>query len=298
MRQNTKQTVKQIAVLSGKGGTGKTSITAAFSILLKDRALTADCDVDASNMSILLEGNDYHEEPFFAGQRAVVTAENCTGCGICEAVCRYDAIRVKNGIAEVNNFNCEGCNACSVVCPEGAIGFKQNRSGTLYQRNTDYGELVHAALGIAQDNSGKLVSTVKERAKEISKAKNLNLIILDGPPGIGCPVHATLTGISLVVAVTEPSMAGHHDLERLYSVCAHFKIPCVVIINKYDLSIEKSEEIEKFAENKNILVVGKIPFDKDIPRLQSKALTPLELPEIKDILKKSLDKILSTAGSI
>ncbi len=284
--------MKQIAVLSGKGGTGKTSITASFAQLMSEKIVIGDCDVDASNMALLIHGKDYKEDPFYAGTRAVIDTDACTGCGNCVDVCRYNAVEIINNKAVVDIINCEGCNACAVVCPEDAITFKTNRSGTVYERETQYGPLVHAALGIAQDNSGKLVSTVKESAKKLAEDNGYSLILLDGPPGIGCPVHATLTGIDLVVAVTEPSVAGHHDLQRLFDVCTHFNLPLAVIINKSDLSPELTNEIEIYAASKNMQVVGKIPFNREIPVFQSKGLTPVEIPEIKTSLKKSLDIIL------
>lgn len=283
--------MKEIVVLSGKGGTGKTSLTASLALLAEQKVSLGDCDVEAANLALLLTGNDTKEESFVAGQVAFVDSEACTACGACVEVCRYAAITIPVGTeaAIVDEIPCEGCRACSVVCPTDAVSFSDVRVGTIFQRETAVGPMVHAELGIAQDNSGKLVAQVRKDTRSRAEARGIELTLLDGPPGIGCPVHAAITGVSLVVAVTEASSSGLHDLERLLELCGHFNAKAVIIINKHDLCVEVTEKIEGLAEKLGIRVVGKIPFDENIPRALAKREAPIVIPQIREIIQQIWD---------
>ncbi|MCP4600455.1 MAG: (4Fe-4S)-binding protein [Proteobacteria bacterium] len=283
--------MKEIVVVSGKGGTGKTSFVASFAALARVSIALGDCDVDAANLALLMPGKDIHKEPFYAGYRARVDTDLCTGCGECIEACRYNAIRVENGLAMTDDFFCEGCRACSVVCPEDAIGFVENRSGTLFHRETEAGPMVHGELGIAQDNSGKLVAKVREDTRNLAEKKGVDLILLDGPPGIGCPVHAAIGGANLVVAVSEPTPSGHHDLKRALDLCAHFKLKAVVIVNKFDLNEELSSRIEQLAINKGARPVGRVPFDKEVPRALSRGELPIVVEKVRIALEQVWDEI-------
>ena len=290
--------MKEIVVASGKGGTGKTSFVASFALLASARKKVAvgDCDVDAANLALLLPGNNTYEEPFFAGSRARVSPEHCTGCGACEDVCRYDAIVVSGEIAKVNALGCEGCRACSVVCPENAIRFKENRCGTLYQSETGVGPMVHGALGIAQDNSGKLVARVREQTRVVAEERGIELLLFDGPPGIGCPVHAAIGGADLLVIVAEPSASGLHDLERMLELGEHFKLPSAIVINKYDLNMMMTEKIETMAHIHETLVIGRVPFSTSVPKNLSAGETPLAVPRVRKHLEETWSRIENMIG--
>jgi len=211
--------MKEVVILSGKGGTGKTSIVGSFAAIAKNKVM-ADCDVDAADLHLLLAPSVKEEKEFRSGQVAVIDEEKCTQCGLCQDVCRFDAITD----FEVDPISCEGCGFCSHICPVEAISMKESLSGFWFTSNTKYGPLVHARLGIAQENSGKLVALVRQRAKEIAESDGLDYIISDGPPGIGCPVISSLSGANLALLVTEPTLSGIHDLERVLGVCHHFGI--------------------------------------------------------------------------
>jgi MinD superfamily P-loop ATPase len=287
--------MKEIVVVSGKGGTGKTSFTASFAELAIGEVAIGDCDVDAANLALLLPGEDVLDKPFFGGLRAHVKADLCTGCGACYEVCRYDAIKPdSNNIAKVNIIACEGCRSCSVVCPAEAIEFNDNRAGTLFMRHTEQGPMYHGELGIAQDNSGKLVAEIRKLTKEIALKQNLNFTLFDGPPGIGCPVHAAIGGVNLMVIVTEPTFSGLHDLERLLDLSVHFKIKAVAIINKYDLDEETALKTEQLCNRYNCNVIGRVPFDKDIPKALSAGKSPLTVAAQTNLFKEIWKKIKLT----
>jgi MinD superfamily P-loop ATPase len=251
--------MKEIVVLSGKGGTGKTSIVGSFAALAKDKVL-ADCDVDAADLHLLLSPSVKQENEFWSGQLAVIDAEKCTRCGLCQELCHFNAIRD----FEVDPVSCEGCGFCYHICPDEAITMKENLSGRWFISDTSYGPLVHARLGIAQENSGKLVAEVRQQARQIAEERNLGYIISDGPPGIGCPVISSLSGASLALLVTEPTLSGIHDLERVLGVCRHFGIPAVVCINKYDINQENTRHIEDYCSAQGVEVASKIPFDNAV----------------------------------
>jgi MinD superfamily P-loop ATPase len=252
--------MKQITVISGKGGTGKTVITASFAALAQDTVM-ADCDVDASDLHLLLHPVIKETHEFKGGMKAILNEGLCTNCGRCVEVCRFDAISQEENRIAIDPVSCEGCGVCALICPVQAISMEENLCGEWYISDTKYGPMVHAKLGIAAENSGKLVSVVRQNARLIAEKNNLNLVIVDGPPGIGCPVIASITGVDLVMAVTEPTLSAISDLERVLTLVRHFKIEPVVLINKYDINLENTEKIEKFCEGENIQIVGKIPFD-------------------------------------
>jgi MinD superfamily P-loop ATPase len=248
--------VKELVILSGKGGTGKTSIVGSFAALAKD-AVLADCDVDAADLHLLLNPVIRQKQEFWSGSIAFIDKNICTECGLCQELCRFGAI---NNFT-VNNFSCEGCGFCSRICPSKAITMKENMAGYWFISDTQYGQLVHARLGIAQENSGKLVATVRKQARELAEKQKKDYIISDGPPGIGCPVISSLSGASLALLVTEPTLSGIHDLERVIDVCHHFDVPPVVCINKYDINEVNSRQIEVYCQTQGADVISKIPFD-------------------------------------
>jgi len=249
--------MKELIVLSGKGGTGKTSIVGSLAALAKNKILT-DCDVDAADLHLLLQPEAISTNEFWSGKTAVINTKRCTECGLCIDICRYGAISDEY---EVDPISCEGCGFCFNVCPVNAIEMKENLAGHWFVSNTKYGPLVHAKLGIAQENSGKLVATVRQNARALAKDKNIDLIISDGPPGIGCPVISSLSGSNLALLVTEPTLSGIHDLERVIGTCQHFGVPAVVCINKYDINEENSRAIEDNCKRMKAEVISKIPFD-------------------------------------
>ncbi|MBW1615247.1 MAG: P-loop NTPase [Deltaproteobacteria bacterium] len=249
--------MRELVVLSGKGGTGKTSLTAAFASFAKNKIL-CDADVDAADLHLLTSPDIKQKQDFKGGGIAVINPNKCSECGICRQLCRFDAIKENY---EVMEGECEGCGVCVDFCPEKAIDFPIQTCGEWYISDTRFGEMVHARLGIAEENSGKLVTLARQEAKKLSEKRNLDLIITDGPPGIGCPVIASLSGASAILIVTEPTVSGLHDMERVADLASHFNISGMICINKYDLNIEKALEIEEAGKKRNIPVVGKIPFD-------------------------------------
>jgi len=248
--------MKEVVILSGKGGTGKTSIVGSLAALAKRKALS-DCDVDAADLHLLLSPSLKQETEFWSGQLAHIDRDKCTECGLCQELCRFDAIRDYT----VDPTSCEGCGFCFQVCPADAVTMKENLSGHWFVSETRYGPLVHARLGIAQENSGKLVAQVRKEARHLAETQGLDYIISDGPPGIGCPVISSLSGASLAILVTEPTLSGIHDLKRVLGVCRHFGIPAAVCINKCDLNEENSRQIKEYCLSEGIEVASRIPFD-------------------------------------
>lgn len=254
--------MKQLTIISGKGGTGKTSITAAFASLA-ETTVFADCDVDAADLHLILKPEIKKTMRFQGLKIASIDNDKCTNCKKCLESCKFDAI---NENIEIKKESCEGCGVCAYVCPSDAIDMIDRDSGFAYVSETRFGPLSHAVLNIAEEASGKLVALVRENAKKILEEKKMDLIIIDGPPGIGCPVIASITGVDLVLIVTEPTLSALHDLERIYGVSSHFKIPAVVCINKFDINLDNYRKIEEFCRNNNIPVVGKLPYDIAITR--------------------------------
>jgi len=267
--------MKEIVVISGKGGTGKTSIVASFAVLSQN-AVIADCDVDAADLHLVLNPEVQITEPFSGGKIAEIIPERCTNCGECEQVCRFDAIseKVDGGITNyaIDPVSCEGCGVCVALCPVEAISFEPHENGKLFVSSTKYGPMVHAKLGIAEENSGKLVSLVRARAKKIAEDNGQELIIVDGSPGVGCPVISSITGAHAVLIVTEPTVSGVHDLERVVKLTDHFNIPTYVCINKHDINPVVTQEIENMAKTLSIPLLGKIHYDPVITKAQIHAV--------------------------
>lgn len=252
--------MKQILVISGKGGTGKTIMTASFACLA-DNNITADCDVDAADMHLLMRPKIKERHAFRSGATAFIHEDKCTKCGQCAEICRFDAI---NKDIVLDPISCEGCGFCARACPAQAIEMKENNSGEWFISETPFGDLVHAKLGIAEENSGKLVSLVRQKAKDLADQKRSNWVIVDGSPGIGCPVIASLSGIDLAVVVTEPSLSGLHDAQRVIKLAKHFGVKTNLVINKYDLNESMSKKILDYCSKDDIPVIGKIRFDKTV----------------------------------
>ena len=248
--------MKEVVVLSGKGGTGKTSIVGSFAALAKNKVLV-DCDVDAADLHLLLQPVIRQKHEFWSGQVAFIDKQRCTECGLCQDLCRFTAIQN----FRVDPTFCEGCAFCSQICPAEAITMRENLAGHWFISDTRYGPLVHARLGIAQENSGKLVATVRQQAREMAEKLGLDYIISDGPPGIGCPVISSLSGSSLALLVTEPTLSGIHDLERVLGVCHHFGVQALVCINKYDINEDNTHQIGGYCLSQGIEVAARIPFD-------------------------------------
>jgi MinD superfamily P-loop ATPase len=274
--------MKELVVISGKGGTGKTSITAAFASLAQN-AVLADCDVDAADLHLVLSPKIKQEQDFSGGKQAAILAEKCIGCGKCAKMCRFDAITLSgpgNGLVAktyaVDPVSCEGCKVCVEFCPVDAISFEPAINGKWFISDTRFGPMVHAKLGIAEENSGKLVTLIRKEAKRITEEQKKDLLVIDGSPGIGCPVIASITGADVVLIVTEPTLSGKHDLERVTQLTANFGIKTLVCINKADINVEMTEQIGKDAVRHGLKVVGKIPYDDAFTKAQIMKATLIE----------------------
>jgi MinD superfamily P-loop ATPase len=253
--------MRQITVISGKGGTGKTTLVGSFAALAENKVI-ADCDVDAPDLHLLLHPEIIEKEEFKGLKVAVMDKTLCTECGTCEETCRFNAIASteESGYA-VNPARCEGCGACVFMCPQEAVTLKERVSGYSFISKTKYGTMAHAQLNIAEEASGKLVTVVRNNAQQVAEKESCELILIDGAPGIGCPVIASLTGVDLALIVTEPTMSGLHDLERIMDVTRHFGIGSAVCINKYDINEENSRRITEFCRQRGVEMVGNIPYD-------------------------------------
>ena len=259
--------MKQLVILSGKGGTGKTSITASFAHLARTesvQAVLADADVDAANLELLLSPHILEEHEFISGKVARIDPKRCEGCGLCEQVCRFDAIEIQEDKYQVDPIACDGCAACVHQCPTNAIRMEPQLTGHWFRSESYYGPLFHAALRPAQENSGKLVTMVKQQARLLAMDEKYPLIIVDGPPGIGCPVISAVSGADMALIVTEPTVAGVHDMERALQMTRHFNIPSAVCINKSDIFVEGTAKIKAYCLDQNIDVLGQIPFDSNV----------------------------------
>lgn len=256
--------MKELVVISGKGGTGKTSLVASFAALANN-AVHADCDVDAADLHLILSPEIKHQDTFIGGKIAHINQDLCTSCGRCREVCRYDAITPDYVVEEIS---CEGCGVCVWNCPESAITFEPRESGKWFISETRHGPMVHARLGIAEENSGKLVALVRKEAKELAKARGRDLILVDGPPGIGCPVISSVTGADFILIITEPTVSGLHDLQRVVKLTKHFQIPAAACVNKHDLNSEMAAKIAAYCDENDIPVVGNIPFDSQVTKAQ------------------------------
>jgi MinD superfamily P-loop ATPase len=252
--------MKQIVIISGKGGTGKTVLTASFAVLAENKVM-ADCDVDAADLHLLLHPAIKERHEFRSGKTAVINKDICQECGECISVCRFGAISED---FMVDPISCEGCAICSFICPAGAVRMEENISGEWFISETQYGPMVHARLGIAEENSGKLVTLVRQNAQRIAEEKSKDYVIIDGPPGIGCPVIASLANVDLALIVTEPTLSGIHDMERIALVAQHFNVPTKVVINKYDINLQNTDDIKRICAAKDIEVLAQLPFSQKV----------------------------------
>ncbi len=254
--------MKEITVVSGKGGTGKTSFVAAFACLVES-CVVADCDVDAANLHLMLSPcKALKREPFFAGYVAEFNQERCVNCGECVRKCRFKAVTYQDSWHFEPLF-CEGCGVCVDVCPQKAVSLREKKVGEILQFQTSRGNLIQGKLAIAQSTSGKLVTSVRKKAREIAQSLNVKYLFIDGSPGIGCPVIASLAGADIAIIVTEPTVSGQHDLERILKLCQHFKLPAFVIINKYDLNSQQTERQINVSTEMGAKVAGKVKYSKD-----------------------------------
>lgn len=281
--------MKQLTIISGKGGTGKTTIAAAFASLAKD-AIFADCDCDAPDLQLILKPEVLEEEEY-VGSATAIREVDCSKCGKCREVCRFDAVDEEMRIIKTK---CEGCGACAFVCPEDAIEMREGRTGTVYRSRTRFGPMVHAELRIGEEASGKLVTQVRKKAQELANGRDL--IIIDGSPGIGCPVIASITGVDAVLVVSEPTVTGIYDMGRVLEVAEHFGIPALVCVNKSDINEEKTKEIEEFCRARGVPVLGKLPYDDVATEAMIKEQTVVEYSdsELSKRLKEIWEKVESS----
>ncbi len=286
----------ELVVISGKGGTGKTSLVASFAVL--DAGLVvADCDVDAADLHLVLEPEILERHEFRSGHEAVVRADACDGCSLCAAVCRYDAVTFDGFTAEIDPLACEGCGLCVGLCPIGAIDFIDRRCGEWYVSSTRRGAMVHARLDIAAENSGKLVSTVRQQARSVAAASDSRGILIDGPPGIGCPVIASITGSSGVLVVTEPTVSGVHDMERVLELADHFDARTAVCVNRWDLNPEGADAIEVRARDRGAALVGRVRYDRAVTQAQLQARAVVDVGgEAADDIKKVWTRVCRWLG--
>jgi len=280
--------MKSLTIISGKGGTGKTSIVGSFATLAENFVL-ADADVDAADLHLIIQPTITKTMDFMGGHKAIIDAEKCTQCGECIDRCQYDAI---DNDFTIDLIACEGCGVCVHFCPSSAIDFPQRKCGEWFVSDTEFAPMVHAKLGIAEENSGLLVSTVRKEAEKLAEEQHRELIIVDGPPGIGCPVIAAVTGASAVLIVTEPTLSGLHDLKRVAELANFLKVPGMLCVNKYDLNTEMSEQILLTAKQFKLTEAGKIPYDASVTQAMVAGKSPVHYSNgpasqaIKDVWKK------------
>ena len=286
--------IKEIVVISGKGGTGKTSFTASFALLAKDNAIIADCDVDAADMHILLQPDFSSREDFYSGYTATINQDKCIQCGKCYKICRFDAVSTQQNTFTINDMDCEGCGYCARACPENAITLTDALAGELFVSKTRFNNtMVHAALTIAADNSGKLVTRVKKEAHDLAVKNNKELILIDGTPGIGCPVTASLTGADFAVMVTEPTLSGIHDMERVHHLCKQMHIKTGIIINKADLNQQITKKIKHYCKEHDITFISEFDYDEDFTAAMTNKKTIIEEKETtKEQVGAAWDMIL------
>lgn len=274
--------MKQLTVLSGKGGTGKTTISASFAVLAKN-AVVADCDVDAPDLHILLHPKVIRTQKFRGSKLAVIDKTVCIACDLCREKCRFDAI---TDDMEIDPIACEGCGVCTIVCPVNAITLTERISGLAYISKTKYGFMAHAMLSPGEANSGKLVTLVRQNAKMLAEKENSDLIIIDGSPGIGCPVIASVTGGDIGLVVTEPTMSGIHDLKRALQLLKHFNVTPFVCINMHDINKRNTDKILSFCRENSIEIAGRIPFDQKVTEAMVNGKTIIEYSPESDVAKK------------
>ncbi len=290
--------MKEIVVISGKGGTGKTSITASLAYIGGEDLIIADCDVDAADMHLLMDPDFGKAEDFFSGELSLIDQDACIKCGKCQDVCRYDAIPIIDSQYIVDPLGCEGCGYCARVCPTDAITNSQPNVGKCFVSNIRTGStMVHARLSIGADNSGKLVAKVKKDAKAIAEEQKKIAVLVDGSPGVGCPVVSSLSGASFVILVTEPTVSGLHDLRRVYELVKKFGIKAGCIINKADLNKEVSDDIKIFLKEEDIVLLSEIPYNVKFTEAMTNGKTIVEYDkELGNIISESWEKIKAIEG--
>ncbi len=285
--------MKELVIVSGKGGTGKTSITAAFASMASNFVL-CDSDVDAADLHLLMNPRPYSTNDFIGGSIATIRQQDCSGCGTCLDLCRFEAI---SDTFEVDQVSCEGCGVCVDFCPEKAIDFPRQKCGEWFLSESRMGLMVHARLGIAEENSGKLVSLIRQQARALAEQRAHELILTDGPPGVGCPVIASITGATALLIIVEPSLSSLHDMRRVADLAQHFRIPQMLCINKYDINRDISDEIQREAEHRNIDVVGRIPFDPAFTHSMIAGQNIIEYgksPRLTDVLTSIWKKVINS----
>ncbi len=289
-----KQAVPEIVVLSGKGGTGKTTLAGAFAALAQNKVI-ADLDVDAPDLHIILKPHPISEKDFYGMERARIDLDRCTQCGLCIEACRFDAITDDFIVNE--NF-CEGCRACKYVCPVDAVQMLPHIAGKWFISETRYGPMVHGQLGIAEENSGKLVTVIRNQAKFTAQKGGYGLIISDGPPGIGCPVTSSITGAPFSVVVTEPTQSGLHDLDRLFDLFIHFSVTGFLVVNKYDLNRDMTEQIERYAAERGVKPIGRVPFDENVVEALVNGVPVVEYKDgpARDAIVKIWERVRTEMG--
>ena len=286
--------MKEIVIISGKGGTGKTSVAAALASLAGKEAIVADCDVDASNLHLIMHPKITSREEFYSGTLAEIDEKACIACGLCKNVCRFNAVEYSNNLYTIDELNCEGCGYCSKVCPSGAITMKPQKSGDVFHGDTEIADgMVYAKLGIGAEKSGKLVAKVKKDAMLMAEKKGRNIILVDGSPGIGCPVVSSLSGASYVVIVTEPSVSGFHDLTRVIELIQKFRLSAGCIINKRDLNEDISQKIKDYLIGEGVQHLADLPYHNSFSKAVKEGVpvTTLEVKEINDALCTVWSKI-------
>ncbi len=285
--------MRELVILSGKGGTGKTSLTAAFAAIAEESIL-CDADVDAADLHLLTSPEIKYRNEFTGGGIARIDSDKCSECGLCIELCRFDAI---SSAFFIDKINCEGCGVCVDLCPDNAIDFPVQICGNWFISDTRFGPMVHARLGIAEENSGKLVALVRQAARKTARKKKIDLILTDGPPGVGCPVIASIGGAAALLVVTEPTVSGIHDMKRVLDLADFFKVPAMILVNKYDLNPDMADAIENDVKKNGFTFIGKIAFDPDFTRSMVDAKTIIEFDDNSDIsmkIKEIWEKIVSS----
>ncbi len=290
--------MKEIVCISGKGGTGKTSLTAAFAHLAENKVV-CDLDVDAPDLHLIVKPQILAAEEFFSGNEARIDPERCDGCGLCAELCRFAAVVETDGAYAVDPLRCEGCKLCVAMCPAGAIDFPQRHCGRWFRSESRFGPVFHAQLFPGEENSGRLVALLRRQAREAAGRAGCSLVLCDGTPGIGCPVISSLSGADLAVIISEPTVSGRHDLERVADLCAHFSIPAAVIVNKADLNADACREIESFCRARGIALAGKIAHDEQFvtAMIREKAVTELPGSAVADRIRQIWSRIETDAFS-